>query len=173
MTWFVMRDLTRANSKTSAYTLLQEAGFSVYTPLTWRLRERGGRKMREQVPVIRDLLFVDSTREELDPFVESLPTLQYRYRRGGQYRESLTVRDADMRRFITATCEAPDPIFFSPGEISASMVGRKVEIIGGPLHGFQGNLLSVKGMRKKRLIVEIPDMISAAVEVAPEFIRFV
>ncbi len=51
------------------------------------------------------------------------------------------------------------------------MYGRTVRIIGGPLNGFEGRLLSIKGMRKRRLIVEIPSFITAAVEVSPEFIQ--
>lgn len=34
----------------------------------------------------------------------------------------------------------------------------------------EGNLLFIRGSRKKRLIVEIPGFLTAAVEVDPEFI---
>ena len=50
------------------------------------------------------------------------------------------------------------------------MIGKKVKIIGGPLNGYEGNLLFIRGSRKKRLIVEIPGFLTAAVEVDPEFI---
>ena len=53
------------------------------------------------------------------------------------------------------------------------MIGKQVLIVGGPLDGMTGHLLSVKGMRTKRLIVELPGMLTSAVEVAPDFIRFI
>ncbi|MDE7151556.1 MAG: transcriptional regulator, partial [Candidatus Amulumruptor sp.] len=65
------------------------------------------------------------------------------------------------------------PVYYKPGEITEAMYGRQVRIIGGLLNNYSGRLLSVKGMRTRRLIVEIPALITAAVEVEPEFIQFV
>jgi len=45
--------------------------------------------------------------------------------------------------------------------------------VGGPLDGMTGHLLSVRGMRTRRLIVELPGMLTSAVEVSPDYIRFV
>ena len=52
-------------------------------------------------------------------------------------------------------------------------MGRKVAIVGGPLDGMTGHLLSIKGMRKRRLIVELPGMLTSAVEVSPDYIQLV
>ena len=51
------------------------------------------------------------------------------------------------------------------------MGGRTVRIVGGPLDGYEGRLLSVRGSKVRRLLVEIPNLITAGIEVAPEFIR--
>ena len=48
---------------------------------------------------------------------------------------------------------------------------RQVAIIGGPLDGYTGTLVTVRGSRRKRLLVEIPMLLAAAVEVEPEYIR--
>lgn len=173
MTWFVMRDLTRANANYPAWKQLTEAGFQVFTPMVWKILKKGGRKQRVHTPVIHDLLFVNSTREELDPTVSKIPTLQYRFVRGGYYGEAMTVNEGDMNRFIKAVSSSDDTLFYSPEEISSSMIGKRVEIIGGPLSGMTGNLLSIKGMRKRRLIVELPGMLTSAVEVAPDYIKFI
>lgn len=53
------------------------------------------------------------------------------------------------------------------------MYGRKVRIMGGMLDHYEGRLLSVKGMRKRRLIVELPGLITAAVEVEPDYIQII
>lgn len=51
------------------------------------------------------------------------------------------------------------------------MYGRMIRIEGGPLDGYEGRLLSIRGTRVKRLIVEIPGLLVAAVEVDPKYIR--
>lgn len=172
MTWFVMRDLTRANALRPAWKVLDEEGFRIFTPMVWKIRIVKGRKVRQRLPAIHDLLFVDSTREELDPVVNRISTLQYRFVKGGGFGEAMTVRAADMERFIRAVNSSEDIVYYSPSEVTASMIGKKVRIVGGPLDGMSGNLLSVKGMRKRRLIVELPDMITSAVEISPEYIEF-
>lgn len=74
-----MRDLKRPNAKLRAYQQLSDAGFTVFTPMVTRVSERNGKRIRETVPFIFDLLFVYSTRSDLDPVVDHMDTLQYRY----------------------------------------------------------------------------------------------
>lgn len=169
--WFVMRDLKRRNSNTLAIHELTKAGLEVFTPMTQMVMTIGGRRQRREVPVIQDLLFIHEARETLDPYVANSSTLQYRYLRGHGRNEPMTVRDNEMTRFILAVTENQHPVYYRPGEITPAMYGKTVRIVGGMLDGYQGRLLSVKGMRKCRLIVEIPGLITAAVEVDPDYIQ--
>ncbi len=169
--WFVMRDLKRRISNALAVHDLTKAGLEVFTPMTQMVMTIGGKRQRRDVPVIQDLLFVHESKQALDPYVETYPTLQYRFQRGKSVNEPMTVRDSDMQRFIHAVGNSDAPLYYKPGEITESMYGKTVRIIGGTLNGFEGRLLSIKGMRKRRLIVEIPSLIAAAVEVEPEFIQ--
>lgn len=171
--WFVMRDLRRRNSNTLTIHELAKAGVEVFTPMTQMVMTIGGRRQRREVPVIQDLLFVHESKGALDPFVELYPNLQYRYQFGKTKNEPMTVRNGDMERFIFAVNNTETPMFYKPGEITSAMYGKSVRIIGGLLNEYSGSLLSVKGMRKRRLIVELPGFITAAVEVQPEFIQFV
>ena len=68
---------------------------------------------------------------------------------------------------------SPDdsPRYFLVEELTPAMYGRMIRIEGGPLDGYEGRLLSIRGSRVKRLIVEIPGLLVAAVEVDPEYIR--
>ena len=54
--WFVMRDLKRPNAKQPAYRFLAEQGLEVFTPMTWRLTLRQGKRVREERPFLPDLL---------------------------------------------------------------------------------------------------------------------
>lgn len=78
-----------------------------------------------------------------------------------------------MTRFIRAVSSSENPKYFMPGELTEAMCGRAVRIIGGPLNGYEGNLLKIRGSRIRRLIVELPNFITAGVEVQPEYIQFI
>ena len=168
--WFVMRDLKRRNAKLPAYELFKGFGIKVFTPMVWKLMVRHGKRCREEVPFMQDLLFVHDTRMAVDPIVEKYDTVQYRYVRGG-YKVPMTVRDNDMQRFIHAVESTENPRYYTPEEISSDMIGRKVRIVGGPLDGYEGCLQKVQGARVKRLFVELPNLLAAAVEVNPEYIQ--
>lgn len=170
--WFVMRDLKRRNAKLPAYKLLDGMVKKVFTPMVWMLVTRHGKRVKEQVPFIQDLLFVYDTRQAVDPIVEKYDTVQYRYVRGG-YKIPMTVREADMQRFIDAVNSTENPQYYTPEEITSDMVGRKVRIVGGPLDGYEGNLQKMQGARIKRLFVELPNLLAAAVEVQPEYIQLI
>lgn len=47
--------------------------------MVWKLRIRQGKRVRQQVPFMPDLLFVYDSRKVLDPLVEQIATLQYRF----------------------------------------------------------------------------------------------
>lgn len=172
--WFVMRDLKRHNALLPAYKMLAERGFEVFTPMKWVLspRLRGGKRERKAVPFMQDLLFVRDCRRNLDPVVEITPTLQYRYLRHG-YCLPMTVRDEDMERFITAVNSTESIRYYKPEEITPAMHGRKIRIVGGALDGFDGTLVTTRGSKVKRLLVELPNLLSAGVEVNPEYIQFI
>ena len=169
--WFVMRDLKRRNANTLAIHELTDAGVEVFTPMTQMIMTIGGRRQRRYVPVIHDLLFVHEVKPTLDSLVQKLPTLQYRYVFGRSKDEPMTVRDEEMQKFIYAVNQADSPLYYMPGEFNDTMYGKKVRIIGGVFNGYEGRLLSVKGMRKKRLIIELEGLMAVAVEVEPEFIQ--
>ena len=82
----------------------------------------------------------------------------------------MTVRTAEMARFIFAASLTENPQYYQPSEITPDMYGRRVRIIGGPMDGYEGFLLKARGTRKRRLIVNLDTFLALAVEVAPEFI---
>ena len=169
--WFVMRDLKRANAKMPAYKLFMEKKMEVFTPMHTVLKVVKGRQQKVQEPFVRDLLFVHDTRATIDPIVEVTPTLQYRYERGKGYKVPMVVRDAEMNRFILAVTASKSTKYYTPGELSPKMIGRNVRITGGPLEGYAGKLLKISGSRTKRLLVQLEGILSAGVEVDAQYIE--
>lgn len=168
--WFVMRDLTRPNAKLPAYKLLDGLNIRTFTPMVWKLMLNHGKRERRQMPFIHDLLFVYSSRSALDSVVETTPMLQYRYLRGG-YKMPMTVRPSDMQRFIHAVGFSSSPQYYRPDEVTPAMRNRRIRIIGGNLDGYEGSLITTRGSKVKRLLVEIPMLLAATVEVETEFIQ--
>lgn len=168
--WFVMRDLKRSNAKQPAYKLFNDLKIKCFTPMVWKTVVSKGKRILKQVPFMQDLLFVYDSRRVLDPIVERIATLQYRFVKGGKCMP-MTVRTEDMDRFIQAVSTMEHPNFYTPEEIKPSMIGKKVRIVGGPLDGYVGNLQKVQGSKVKHLFVELPNLLTAAVEVNPEYIQ--
>ncbi|MEG2599561.1 MAG: UpxY family transcription antiterminator [Muribaculaceae bacterium] len=171
LSWYVMRDLKRPNAKQPAYKLLEEKHFEVFTPMKWRSITKNGKHIREEVPFIQDLLFVHATRDKLDEIVDKINTLQYRYLRGGTYCAPMIVKEIDMNRFMYAVRATDTQKYYLPGELTLAMCGRTVRIIGGALNGYEGKLLTVRGSKVRRLLVELPDFFSVGVEIDPDYIQ--
>lgn len=162
-----MRDLSRPNALHPAWERLPREGFEVFTPMTVKIIEQRGRHIKKQTPFIHGLLFVHATRQQLDEAVRHSETLQYRFLKGHSYGTAMTVPDADMQRFIAAVSGIAAPRYIRPEEITPQMYGARVRMIcDGPLNAYEGRLLRVKGSGKKRLIIELPGLLAAAVEIA-------
>lgn len=170
--WFVMRDLKRSNARLHAYELLEEKGITVFTPKVCEVVVRQGKKVRVELPCIPSLLFVQESRDRLDPIVEQEKTLQYRYVRHG-WCKPMVVPDADMDRFMQAVAATPSPRYYLPSEITPQMYSRRIRIVGGLLDGQEGTLITTRGSKVKRLLVELPGILAVSVEVSPEYIRLV
>ncbi len=172
LSWFAMRDFTRPNAKQPAYKSLAQEGIEVFTPMKEQLKIKNGRRIRENVPVLHDLLFVHSTREVLDPIVSKTETLQYRYKKGVQ-RTPITIEEREMQQFLCAVHSSERVRYYLPGEITPDMYGQQVRIVGGALDGMEGRLLKIRGSKTKHLLVEMQGIMAATVEVAPEYIIIV
>ncbi len=170
--WFVLRDLKRVNAKLPAYQMLKDLGMKVFTPMTWKLVVRHGKRVPQKTPFMQDLLFVHESYKTLTPIIESTSTLQYRFLKDGN-RTPMTVRDSEMEHFITAVEATDHPCFYAPQDIKPSMIGKYIRIVGGVLDGFEGRLQKLRGSRVKHLFVELPGMLTVSVEVQPEFIQIV
>ena len=173
--WYVLRDLARPNAKTPAYKQLQEMpGMAdcVFVPLKQQVFKEFGKCVVRFVPYMPDLVFVHKSKEELDPIIRNIPLLQYRYVRGGKQYEAMTVRHEDFEKFREAVNTTDNVEYYSFEEVSPKMYGRRIRIIGGRLDGFEGRLMTKKGSKFKRLLIDLQECnLSAAILVESEYIQ--
>ena len=172
--WFALRDLKRSNAINPAYIQLPQLGFEVFTPLKTKIVSIAGKPQRKEVPFIQDLLFVFTSRDFLDPVINKTNTLQYMYVKGAPQGTPLTVRTNDMAKFIHAVTTLGSPRYYSPEEITPDMCRRRIRLhCNGPLDNLEGYLLTVKGSSKKRILVELAGLLTAAVEIQPQYIELI
>ena len=173
--WYVLRDLARPNAKNPAYKQLQampELADCVFIPMKQHVFTEFGKRVVRFIPYMPDLVFVHKSREELDPIVREMTLLQYRYVRGGKQYEALSVRHEVMKEFMEAVKEIDNVEYYSYEEVSPRLYGKQIRIIGGRLNGFEGRLMSKRGSKSKRLLIDLAECnLSAAIQVESEYIQ--
>ena len=78
-----------------------------------------------------------------------------------------------MERFIRAVHASALPKYYLPEEITPEMYNRPIRIVGGLLDGYEGTLLTTRGSKVKRLLVEIPHLLAVGVEVDLDYIQLI
>ena len=175
--WYVLRDLARPNAKNPAYKQLQampEMADCVFVPLKQKVFTEFGKPVVRFVPYMSDLIFVHKSKEEIDEIINNVRLLQYRYVRGGKQYEAMSVSHRDFEKFRHAVEQTDNVEYYSYEEVSPRIYGKQIRIIGGRLNGFEGRLMSKKGSKFKRLLVDLLECnLSAAVLVESEYIQLV
>ena len=174
--WYVLRDLARPNAKNPAYKQLQEMPElegCVFIPMKQRRFVEFGKHVVRLIPYMHDLVFVHKPRETLDPIIKKMDLLQYRYVRGGKQYEAMSVRHKDFEKFRDAVNTANNNVeYYSFDEVRPEIYGSRIRIIGGRLDGFEGRLMTKKGSKFKRLLIDLQECnLSAAILVESEYIQ--
>ena len=156
MQWFAMRATYCRGMQIKS--LLDKQGINNFIPMRYEIREKNGRKKRELVPVIRDLIFVRAVQSELQRVKDRNPYLQYMIDiRNGQ---KIIVPDEHL-------------IFFNPDEVNLRK-GTKVRIIGGDFEGYEGVFIKVKGARDRRVVISLQGIIAMAMAtISPDLIEVI
>lgn len=166
--WYVMRAY---KSEGLAERLLTEEGVEYFIPKWYVVRVYHGRKSRRLVPVIPSLLFVRTRRSTLVEFKKRYNFLQFVIQSIEGIQTYLTVPDKQMEDFIRVSERREQEIcYYTPAELNLER-GSRVRIIGGPFDGVEGVFLKIRGARNRRLVVEIPNTLLAAVEIEPDLVE--
>lgn len=156
--WYAMRATYRRSS--AARELLDKEKIRSFIPMRYELRLVKGRKIRELVPVIHNLIFVYATSSQIQSVKAKAEYLQYIVNtRSG---EKIIVPEEQMRRFIAVTGTYNEQLlWFEAGEVNLTK-GTKVRVTGGEFEGQEGVLVKVKGARDRRVVVAIQGVIAVA-----------
>ncbi len=168
--WYAMRATYRR--ELDAVRLLEKEHLGCFVPMQYKVCIKKGRKVRIQVPVIRNLIFVHACSSDLKRVKSKAGYLQYiTDTRSGQ---KIIVPDVQMQRFIAVAGTYNDHLlYFQPEELNLSK-GTRVRITGGDFAGQEGIYVKVRGARDRRVVIAIQGVIAVALAtVHPDLIEVV
>jgi len=170
--WFAMR--ATYHREMAVKSLLDNAGIECYLPTAQSLKLNHGRKVRVITPLVSNLIFVRAAKERLQQFKARVPHLQYMTHRDGSKNVPIVVPERQMDDFISITASRASQLqFFSPGELNVKQ-GTRVRLHGGSLDGLEGVFMKVTGRRNRRLVIEVENVITVALECSDaEFVELI
>lgn len=171
--WYVIGSLNRQN-ELKIRDAFRKDGRDCFVPLRYQISKEHGKKLRKLVPAIPGMVFLKGEIEELQQVVKYRKDRIFLRKSTFSNREDyLKVSDRDMENFIAVTEKAGEHItYFDPGEIKLRP-GDKIRVNGGLYDGREGVVMRVKGKRRKQLVVSIPGILIASVEMEPDLVELV
>ena len=171
--WYVLGSLKR-NQELKIRDELRRDNLECFVPLRYEVKTIKGHRERTMVPALSGLMFIKGTLEDLKEALKFRKhDLFLRKSTFTNKEEYLTISDHDMQNFIAVTEKAGEKItYYSPDEIQLRP-GDKIRVSGGLYDGREGIIMRVKGKRKKQLVVSIPGILIASVEMEPELVQLV
>ena len=150
----------------------RQYGLEAFVPLTYEVKSHRGQKHRILVPAISRMLFVKGTLDEVKDYIQHAHYVVFIRKSTFSNKEDyLTVSTKAMEDFIAVTENHEEHVtYYRPEEISLQ-AGDKIRIKGGLYDGREGVIMHIKGKRNKHLVVQIPGILIAAIEMQPEMIE--
>lgn len=168
--WFVL-NAYKAEKKAED-ELKNNPKFQTFIAKKYTIRTYHGRRTRELVPIIANIIFVKGKYQDIDNFQSQRSYINFATYSIDGHRKIMTVPDNQMQNFINIARHFEEEItFYRPEEINIKK-GCKVKVHGGIFDGLEGTLMKVKGKRSKRIVVLIENVVAvAATEIQPDLIE--
>lgn len=150
--WFAMSATFGRELK--AKTFLESKDIRCFVPMKYEMvNDSKQGKIRKLIPAIHNLIFVHTTKEQIQAVKSRLEYLQYLTKPENGKNVPITIPEHQMQQFITV-CDTYDDnlVYLSPDEINLKK-GTPVKIVGSPFDGIEGTFVKVNGVRKKKVVV--------------------
>ena len=158
--WYAMRATYQRGMEAKAQ--LDKSLVENFIPMHYEMRVHNGRRRRELVPVIRNLIFVHTTPLLMKSLKQNMLFLQYLTEWKDGKRVPIVVPESQMQQFIAVSGTYDEQlIYLEPTELNLTK-GTRVRICGGVFEGQEGTYLKLKGHRDKRVVVAIRGVIAVA-----------
>ena len=152
LSWFAMSATFGRELKAKTY--LEERNIRCFIPMKYEMvNDPKKGKTRKLIPALRNLIFVHTTKEQIQTETSCLGYLHYLTKPEGGRNVPIIVPEYQMQQFITV-CDTYDDhlVYLSPNEIKLEK-GTPVKIIGSAFDGVEGTFVKVDGVRQKKVVV--------------------
>ena len=161
--WFAAR--TRKDQELVVRDSLKKLNVEYFLPTQVVVRQLKYRKKKVEVPVIRNLIFVHTTKEKAC----SIPNdygVQLFYMKDLYTHSLLVVPERQMRDFMFVMDIDPDGVSFDNEPLE---IGEKVQVVKGEFAGIEGELVSVAN--RSYVIIRIPQVLSVSVRIPKSYLK--
>lgn len=146
------------------YQIIQDKVHEFFMPMKESVTVKAGQRIKKISPAIPDIFFVKDTLGNIDASVKANIGVEYLYIKGLPYRQPVIIRNSEMENFIAATTSDQKVTFHSAGDDNLSrIVGRRVRIPHND-SWIEGELLTIRGSRYRRLRVRLQDCLVAYID---------
>lgn len=161
MLWFAMSATFGREMKAKEF--LENNNVRCFVPLRYQLvKGRSKDKVRKLVPAVSNLVFVNTTKDNIKILKAKLTYLHYHTRPEGGKNIPVTVPSAQMEQFIAACNTYNEKMtFVRPDEIKLSE-GTRIRIVGGAFDGIEGTFIRIDKGKQKHVVINV-DRIAAIV----------
>lgn len=143
--WFAIR--VTYNREMKVKRELDSMRIENFLPMKYRMVTRGERRVKELVPAIHNLIFVNITASDLKEY-KATTTLPIRYIMNRETREPIVIPQQQMDNFIAVAGNETEQLIYLEPNIANFKKGDKVRITGGVFEGAEGYFMRIKGDRR-------------------------
>ncbi len=152
---------------------LRLAGMESYVPMSYEAKKVRGRLQRKAAPAISGLVFVHTSVKNFLLYAqENNSRIYIRKSTFSNHKEYLYVNEQQMELFMQLTTAYSENVTYHKPEEVTLHEGDLVEITLGS-ETYQAEIKRVKGKRNKELVVEIPDVTIASIELTPDVMKLI
>ena len=169
--WYVLR--VSYGRAVKANELLKAKGIETHLPLHTTNKEVNGKRIKQRLPLLPNILFAKTTLSVLEQFLKSSPDLSFITFYYDHFNKKpdgknppLFVPKESMDNFIKLTSIDDEHILLIDKVNGTYKQGDYVRIIDGPFKGIEGRVTKITG--QKRVIVELPGLCSVATAYIPK-----
>lgn len=156
--WYAMSAIYRSELKVKDY--LDSRGIECYVPMTEVMRLRRGRRVREKIPAVCNLIFVHSDSRTINDIKAVQPRLQFKTMPVEGHNERIVIPDAQMAEFIkVSSSPAIEKEYIDPTLLKLR-AGQRVKVTLADGTQIEGIFMTLK--KKKTIVVNAGSVIAIA-----------
>lgn len=156
--WFAMSATYARELKAKEF--FEKEKIECFVPMRYEIsKDSKHNAIRRLVPAINNLIFVHTTRSQIQALKSQIPYLHYLIKTIDAKNIPITVPEPQMQQFITVCNTYNDKLrYLSPDEVNLQK-GTRVKIIGGAFDGVEGTFVKVATRRKKEVVIMVEGII--------------